>query len=378
MLQPISPYASTKVSGELLGHVYSHLYGIRFIALRFFTVYGPRQRPDLAIHKFARLMLDGEPIPVFGDGTTPARLHLRRRHRRRRSRGDGLRPHACTRSSTLATTRRMTLREMIDGLESALGVPRHHRPPPNSLATCRRPGPTSRKRGNYWVTPRNQLRRRHQSLCQWLTAKPRSTNDGSAVTDCQKITERNLSGVLESSDARHSPGSRIFVAGHRGLVGSAICRRLEHLGHTRHPHRDARSARSPRSGGRQLLVPRQPARVRLPRRRHGRRHPRQLDAAGRVHLRQHDDSRHGGALGAPLRREEAALSRQLLHLPARVPAADDGRGAADRRRSSRPTSRTRSPRSPASSCARPIAGSTAATSSRRCRRICTARTTTST
>ncbi len=70
VLQPISPYASTKVSGELLGHVYSHLYGIRFVALRFFTVYGPRQRPDLAIHKFARLMLAGKPIPVFGDGTT--------------------------------------------------------------------------------------------------------------------------------------------------------------------------------------------------------------------------------------------------------------------------------------------------------------------
>src|SRR5262249_46226833 len=51
VLQPISPYASTKVSGELLGHVYSHLYGIRFLALRFFTVYGPRQRPDLAINK---------------------------------------------------------------------------------------------------------------------------------------------------------------------------------------------------------------------------------------------------------------------------------------------------------------------------------------
>ena len=56
VLAPISPYASTKVSGELLGHVYSHLYGIRFLALRFFTVYGPRQRPDMAIHKFARLL----------------------------------------------------------------------------------------------------------------------------------------------------------------------------------------------------------------------------------------------------------------------------------------------------------------------------------
>ena len=70
VLLPISPYASTKVSGELLGHVYSHLYGIRFLALRFFTVYGPRQRPDLAIRKFAGLMLDGRPIPVYGDGST--------------------------------------------------------------------------------------------------------------------------------------------------------------------------------------------------------------------------------------------------------------------------------------------------------------------
>jgi UDP-glucuronate 4-epimerase len=69
-LAPISPYAATKIAGELLGHVYSKLYGISFIALRFFTVYGPRQRPDLAIHKFARLMLDHKPIPVFGEGNT--------------------------------------------------------------------------------------------------------------------------------------------------------------------------------------------------------------------------------------------------------------------------------------------------------------------
>jgi UDP-glucuronate 4-epimerase len=69
-LKPISPYASSKVSGELLGQVYSRLYGIRFIALRFFTVYGPRQRPDLAVHKFSRLMLGGKPLPLYGDGTT--------------------------------------------------------------------------------------------------------------------------------------------------------------------------------------------------------------------------------------------------------------------------------------------------------------------
>lgn len=70
VLQPISPYASTKVSGELLGHVYAHLYKIRFVALRFFTVYGPRQRPDLAIHKFTRLISEGKPISYFGDGST--------------------------------------------------------------------------------------------------------------------------------------------------------------------------------------------------------------------------------------------------------------------------------------------------------------------
>jgi UDP-glucuronate 4-epimerase len=68
--QPISPYAATKAAGELLCHTYSHLYGLRCVCLRFFTVYGPRQRPDLAIHKFAKLITDGKPIPVFGDGTT--------------------------------------------------------------------------------------------------------------------------------------------------------------------------------------------------------------------------------------------------------------------------------------------------------------------
>jgi len=70
VLLPISPYASSKVSGELLGHVYSQLFGVRFVALRFFTVYGPRQRPDLAIHKFAKRILNHESIPVYGDGTT--------------------------------------------------------------------------------------------------------------------------------------------------------------------------------------------------------------------------------------------------------------------------------------------------------------------
>jgi UDP-glucuronate 4-epimerase len=68
--KPISPYAATKAAGELLCHTYSHLYDIRTVCLRFFTVYGARQRPDLAIHKFSKLIRDGKPIQVFGDGTS--------------------------------------------------------------------------------------------------------------------------------------------------------------------------------------------------------------------------------------------------------------------------------------------------------------------
>lgn len=70
VLQPISPYASSKVSAELLGHVYCNLYNIQFIALRLFTVFGPRQRPDLAIHKFIKLMLNNTPITLYGKGDT--------------------------------------------------------------------------------------------------------------------------------------------------------------------------------------------------------------------------------------------------------------------------------------------------------------------
>jgi len=66
---PISPYAATKKAGELICHTYYHLYGMSITCLRFFTVYGPRQRPDLAIHKFARLIEQNKPIPVYGDGT---------------------------------------------------------------------------------------------------------------------------------------------------------------------------------------------------------------------------------------------------------------------------------------------------------------------
>ena len=70
IFNPISPYAATKAAGELLCHTYAHLHDLRIVCLRFFTVYGARQRPDLAIHKFTKLITNGQPIPVFGDGTT--------------------------------------------------------------------------------------------------------------------------------------------------------------------------------------------------------------------------------------------------------------------------------------------------------------------
>ena len=66
--RPISPYAATKRAGELLCHTYAHHYSMNITCLRFFTVYGPRQRPEMAIHKFARLIRNGQEVPVYGDG----------------------------------------------------------------------------------------------------------------------------------------------------------------------------------------------------------------------------------------------------------------------------------------------------------------------
>jgi UDP-glucuronate 4-epimerase len=120
VLLPISPYASTKVSAELMGHVYSKLYGIRFIALRFFTVYGPRQRPDLAIHKFAHLIREGRPIPFFGDGET------RRDYTYVDDVVTGVMAAIGYEASefeviNLGNNRTVSLQEMVDTLEAALG-----------------------------------------------------------------------------------------------------------------------------------------------------------------------------------------------------------------------------------------------------------------
>ncbi|HOX01331.1 MAG TPA: SDR family NAD(P)-dependent oxidoreductase [Candidatus Paceibacterota bacterium] len=117
----ISPYAASKLATEALGHVYHHIYGLDIVMLRFFTVYGPRQRPDLAIHKFARLMAAGRPIPVFGDGSS----------RRDYTYIDDILQGvlACTRQDfgfeiiNLGESQTVSLEELIRLLEASMGEP---------------------------------------------------------------------------------------------------------------------------------------------------------------------------------------------------------------------------------------------------------------
>jgi UDP-glucuronate 4-epimerase len=115
----ISPYAASKLACEALGHVYHHVYGMDVVMLRFFTVYGPRQRPDLAIHKFAALIHGGKPIPVFGDGSTA------RDYTYITDIVDGV--VACTQREfgyeifNLGESQTVTLSRLIELLEAALG-----------------------------------------------------------------------------------------------------------------------------------------------------------------------------------------------------------------------------------------------------------------
>ena len=116
----ISPYAASKLACEALGHAYHHVYGMDIAMLRFFTVYGPRQRPDLAIHKFARLIAAGKPIPVFGDGSTA------RDYTYVTDTVDGI--MACTQRQfgfeifNLGESQTVTLSQLIELLEASLGT----------------------------------------------------------------------------------------------------------------------------------------------------------------------------------------------------------------------------------------------------------------
>jgi UDP-glucuronate 4-epimerase len=116
----ISPYAASKLACEALGHVYHHVYGMDIVMLRFFTVYGPRQRPDLAIFKFAWLLSRNRPIPVFGDGSTA------RDYTYVTDTVDGI--MACTRQTfgyeifNLGESQTVPLSRLIELLEQAFGT----------------------------------------------------------------------------------------------------------------------------------------------------------------------------------------------------------------------------------------------------------------
>jgi UDP-glucuronate 4-epimerase len=128
-LTPVSPYAATKIAGEALGRTYAHLYGIRFIALRFFTVYGPRQRKDLAIRTFAERMVQGQPITIYGDGCSS------RDYTYIDDIVQGIKAAMCYTAKpydvfNLGNTEPISLRRMVNELEKVLGVKaRIHRQP---------------------------------------------------------------------------------------------------------------------------------------------------------------------------------------------------------------------------------------------------------
>jgi UDP-glucuronate 4-epimerase len=170
VLRPISPYASTKVSGELLGHVYSHLYGMRFIALRFFTVYGPRQRPDLAIRKFARLIMNGEPLPLYGDGSS------RRDYTYIDDIVDGIVAairYSATRYEVinLGNNNAVTLRELVREMEAVFGVPASLTLLPDQVGDVPQTwASVAKARALLGYEPRTPLRVGLERFASWLAA----------------------------------------------------------------------------------------------------------------------------------------------------------------------------------------------------------------
>jgi UDP-glucuronate 4-epimerase len=117
--RPVSPYAATKRAGELICHTYSHNFSMHITCLRFFTVYGPRQRPEMAIHKFAQLMFEGKELPIFGSGAS------RRDYTYVEDIVDGVLAALEVNPSfdifNLGESQTTTLMELVEHLEAALG-----------------------------------------------------------------------------------------------------------------------------------------------------------------------------------------------------------------------------------------------------------------
>lgn len=190
VLLPISPYASTKISGELLGHVYSHLFGLRFIALRFFTVYGPRQRPDLAIRKFAQAMLDGAAIPFFGDG------HTRRDYTYVDDIVDGIVAAMHYADSpyeviNLGNSNAVSLRDLVEALEAVTGCrARLERQPEQAGDVPQTWADVTRAKRLLGFDPRTRLREGLERTVSWLRGE---------TADSALVPTLPLPGALSAS-----------------------------------------------------------------------------------------------------------------------------------------------------------------------------------
>jgi UDP-glucuronate 4-epimerase len=167
IFHPISPYAASKLACEALGHVYHHVYGLDIVMLRFFTVYGPRQRPDLAIHKFARLIRAGKPVPVFGDGSSA------RDYTWIEDIVDGV--LACTRKEfgydlfNLGESQTVTLNRLLELLEAALGrkaVVQRHPPQPGDVPVTF--ADISKAREKLGYNPRTKIEHGIPRFVEWL------------------------------------------------------------------------------------------------------------------------------------------------------------------------------------------------------------------
>ncbi|NLU23064.1 MAG: NAD-dependent epimerase/dehydratase family protein [Phycisphaerae bacterium] len=167
---PISPYAATKKAGELICYAYHHLFGLDVTCLRFFTVYGPRQRPDLAIHKFARLIEHGEPIPVFGDGS------MMRDHTYIDDIVAGVMAavERCKgyRIYNLGNSNPVSLNELIAAIEAALGKAAQIKRLPMQPGDVERTfADISRARAELGFEPRTDLRTGLAEFVKWMRAR---------------------------------------------------------------------------------------------------------------------------------------------------------------------------------------------------------------
>ena len=189
----ISPYAATKMAGEQLCSNYSHLYGMRCISLRLFTVYGPRQRPDLAIHKFTKNILAGARIDQFGDGST------RRDYTYVDDIVQGIRAclgyegELCD-TFNLGENQTTTLAELIEQIEKALGKKARHQPSRRSSGFRRRPAYLCEHRQGP-QSPRLQSlhknSRRHPEICRdwYLNAVKQKGRLQSIVSAAKNVVE---------------------------------------------------------------------------------------------------------------------------------------------------------------------------------------------